>query len=235
MTEAQSRCGLALLSSIDRFSFRFSSVFLCVLCGKRGCITMAKPKNQPADNDADAFREAVRDVQPLPDSGRVEHRPAPPTPLPRQREQDDRQVLADSLTGEAPMEAELESGDVLTYARDGMSPQVLRKLRSGFWSVQDELDLHGLRSAEARDLLGQFLTAALKRGHRCLRVIHGKGWRSRNNEPVLKRKVASWLMQRAEVLAFCEARPAEGGSGAVVVLLQARGARLEAREADEDV
>jgi DNA-nicking Smr family endonuclease len=115
-----------------------------------------------------------------------------------------------------------------------MSPQVLRKLRSGFWAVQDELDLHGLRSEEARELLAQFLTGALRRGQRCLRVIHGKGWRSQNNEPVLKRKVAAWLRQRAEVLAYCEARPAEGGSGAVVVLLQARGVRHEARDGDDE-
>ncbi len=193
---------------------------------------MAKPSKQPRDDDADAFREAVKDVQPLPDKGRVVHAPERPTPLARQREQDDRQVLADSLSSEAPMEAALESGEALAYVREGMSSQVLRKLRSGFWSVQDELDLHGLRSEEARDLLAQFLTGALRRGQRCLRVIHGKGWRSQNNEPVLKRKVAAWLRQRAEVLAYCEARPAEGGSGAVVVLLQARGARREAREDD---
>jgi DNA-nicking Smr family endonuclease len=187
----------------------------------------------PAD-DTDAFREAVKDVQPLPDKGRVLHAPERPTPLPRQREQDDRQVLADSLSSEAPLEAALESGEALAYLREGMSSQVLRKLRSGFWSVQDELDLHGLRSEEARELLAQFLSGALRRGQRCLRVIHGKGWRSQNNEPVLKRKVAAWLRQRGEVLAYCEARPAEGGSGAVVVLLQARGTKREAQEDNEE-
>ena len=188
---------------------------------------MAKPNKQPIDDDAEAFREAVKDVQPLSDTGRVVHNPERPTPLPRQREQDDRQVLADSLSSDASPEAALESGEALAYLREGMSPQVLRKLRSGFWAVQDELDLHGLRSDEARELLAQFLTAAARRGHRCLHVTHGKGWRSRNNEPVLRPKVAAWLRQRGEVLAFCEARPAEGGSGAVVVLLQAQGARSE--------
>jgi DNA-nicking Smr family endonuclease len=196
---------------------------------------MAKPIKQPTDDDADAFREAVKDVQPLPDKGRVVHPPARPTPLPRQREQDDRQVLADSLSEQPPLEAELESGEALAFLRQGMSPQVLRKLRSGFWAVQDELDLHGLRTEEARELLGQFLAGAVRRGHRCLRVIHGKGWRSRNSEPVLKRKVAGWLAQRGEVLAYCEARPAEGGSGAVTVLLEARGSRREAREDDDAV
>jgi DNA-nicking Smr family endonuclease len=195
---------------------------------------MPKPNKEPRDDDADAFREAVKDVQPLPNSGRVAHEPQRPIPLPRQREQDNRQVLADSLSGEAPLDAALESGEALAYLRDGMSPQVLRKLRSGFWSVQDELDLHGLRSEEARDLLAQFLTGALRRGQRCLRVIHGKGSRSHNNEPVLKRKVAAWLRQRTEVLAYCEARPAEGGGGAVIVLIQVRSSRHEAREDDPD-
>jgi DNA-nicking Smr family endonuclease len=195
---------------------------------------MTKHRTHLADDDADAFREAVKDVQPLPDQGRVVHAPARPTPLPRQREQDDRQVLADSLSDQPPLEAELESGEALAFLRQGMSPQVLRKLRSGFWAVQDELDLHGLRTEEARELLAQFLTGAVRRGHRCLRVIHGKGWRSRNNEPVLKRKVAGWLTQRGEVLAYCEARPADGGSGAVTVLLEARGARREARGEDPE-
>jgi len=198
---------------------------------------MAKPNRQLSD-DADAFREAVKDVQPLPDSGRVVHATERPTPLPRQREQDDRQVLTDSLSADPPPEAALESGDALAYLRDGMSTQVLRKLRSGFWAVQDELDLHGLRSDEARELLAQFLAGAHRRGQRCLRVIHGKGSRSHNNEPVLKGKVAAWLRQRSEVLAYCEARPAEGGSGAVIVLLQARASKGEARgarhEARED-
>jgi DNA-nicking Smr family endonuclease len=195
---------------------------------------MPKPNKEPRDDDADAFREAVKDVQPLPNSGRVAHEPQRPIPLPRQREQDNRQVLADSLSGEAPLDAALESGEALAYLRDGMSPQVLRKLRSGFWSVEDALDLHGLRSEEARDLLAQFLTGALRRGQRCLRVIHGKGSRSHNNEPVLKRKVAAWLRQRTEVLAYCEARPAEGGGGAVIVLIQVRSSRHEAREDDPD-
>src|SRR5215510_12495705 len=118
---------------------------------------MTKSRKQPRDDDADAFREAVKDVQPLADSGRVVHAPERPTPLPRQREQDDRQVLADSLSTDPPLEAALESGDALAYVREGMSTQVLRKLRSGFWAVQDQLDLHGSRSDEARELLAQFL------------------------------------------------------------------------------
>ncbi len=194
---------------------------------------MTKQRTIPVDEEA-AFREAVKDVQPLPDTGRVAHARPRPVPLPRQRQEDDRQVLVDSLSSQAEGEPDLESGDTPAYLREGISPQVLRKLRLGFWAVQDELDLHGLRSEEARELLVQFLATAGKRGYRCLRVIHGKGWRSKNREPVLKPRVASWLMQRRDVLAFCEARAADGGAGAVVVLLQAQGARHEARENESD-
>jgi DNA-nicking Smr family endonuclease len=151
-----------------------------------------------------------------------------------QRLEDERQALQDSLAASEPTELDLESGDALNYLREGMSPQVLRKLRAGQWAVQDELDLHGLRSEEARMLLSDFLGSAYKRGARCLRVIHGKGNRSPGGEPVLKRKVAAWLVQRGEVLAFCEARPADGGGGAVMVLLKARGTRPEAREDERE-
>ncbi len=187
------------------------------------------------EDDLDAFREAVKDVAPLRAPERAQHAPLRPPPLPLQRQQDDQQVLRDSLSDQAPLEPELESGDLLAYLRPGMSPHVLRRLRAGAWAVQQELDLHGARTEEARGLLVEFLNGATRRGQRCVRIIHGKGWRSPNREPVLKRKVAAWLTQRGDVLAFCEARPADGGSGAVMVLLRGRStARLaEDDEAEE--
>ena len=102
-----------------------------------------------------------------------------------------------------------------------LGADVVRKLRRGHWVLQDELDLHGARSDEARELVGDFLRDALRRGLRCVRVIHGKGLGSKDRQPVLKGKVRKWLMQRDEVIAFCSARAADGGSGAVVVLLRA--------------
>jgi DNA-nicking Smr family endonuclease len=191
-------------------------------------------KADRVEQEADVFREAVKDAIPLPDKGRVVHTPPRPPPVPTQRIEDDRKVLRDSLSDAPALEPDLESGDALAFLRPGMSPQVLRKLRSGVWAVQDQLDLHGLRTDEARDLMAEFLNAAHRRGLRCVRVIHGKGWGSKNREPVLKRKVAGWLAQRGQVLAYCEARPAEGGGGAVVVLLQAKGQRPEARAEDQD-
>jgi DNA-nicking Smr family endonuclease len=186
-----------------------------------------------ADSDADCgedFRAAVRDVTPIARSGRIERSPVRPAPVPVQRLEDDRQVLKDSLTDQLGAEAALESGAALTYLRDGLSPQILRKLRSGHWAVQDELDLHGLRAEQARTLLTEFLDSAYRRGQRCVRVIHGRGLGSPGREPVIKRKVAAWLAGHRDVLAYCEARPADGGPGAAMVLLRGRGASRVARE-----
>ena len=195
---------------------------------------MAKTKPPPSDDDPALFREAVKDVAPLRRRERVEHPPQRPAPIPVQRIRDERQVLEDSLSDAPPPEMELESGEVLSFLREGMSPQVLRRLRSGVWTVQEEIDLHGLRTEEARPLLVQFLEQADRRGARCVRVIHGKGRRSPKGEPVLKPRVASWLIQRKEVVAFCEPRPEGGGSGAVLVLLRAKKPAGMQRAGEED-
>lgn len=183
---------------------------------------MAKRPTMPEPpDDTDLLREALKDVAPIARSGRVVHEKPRRKPVPAQHLKDERQALADSLSEPVPLELALESGEELAFARDGLGAQVLRKLRRGHWVVQDHLDLHGLRSDEARTLLVAFLNEALRRGHRCVRIVHGKGLGSRNREPVLKKKVAVWLAQREEVLAFCQAPANEGGSGAALVLLKA--------------
>jgi DNA-nicking Smr family endonuclease len=197
-------------------------------------MTRRRAGYEPAADPAREFLDAVQDVQPLPDRGRVVHAPKPRAPLPLQRLEDDRHVLQDSLSDAPEADLELDSGDALSFTRPGVSRQVLRKLRGGHWARQDQLDLHGARVDEARALLVQFLAQAARRGQRCVLVIHGKGLGAGKREPVLKRKVAGWLVQRSEVLAFCQASAAEGGAGAVVVLLQARGAKLDAGAADLD-
>ena len=185
-------------------------------------VTPEPPAEEPADDNA-LLREALKDVAPLPDPGKATLRGPPPKPIPVQKLRDNQQVLQDSLSDQIPFEVGLETGDELVFLRDGLSNLVLRKLRRGHWVTQDELDLHGLRSEEARQLLVAFLNEALARGLRCVRIVHGKGLRSENREPVLKRKVGNWLAQRDEVLAFVQARPEDGGSGAVVVLLKVKG------------
>ena len=194
-----------------------------------------QPKSAPpAPDPGQEFLEAVRDVRRLPNPGRVVHSTKPHAPLPFQRLKDDRQVLRDSLSDDAQHDLELESGDSLVFARPGLSRQVLRRLRSGYWATQDQLDLHGSRSDEARSLLVAFLAQAVRRGQRCVLVVHGKGYGSKNREPVLRRKVAGWLMQRSEVLAFCQARPVDGGSGAVAILLKGAPGKERVDDADDD-
>lgn len=194
----------------------------------------AKPTRPSASEDdpADLFREAVKDVQPI----RAPRRDGPakprPAPLPRQRLKDEAQVLQDSLSDAFTADVALDIGEGLAFLRDGIPRQTLRKLRNGQWSIQDRLDLHGLRGDEARPLLAAFLSVCVRRGLRCALVIHGKGMRSPNGEPVLKRLVAGWLAQRDEVLAYVESRPADGGAGAVVVLL--KGSRRTSGPAEPD-
>ena len=187
-------------------------------------------KNPTPDRDGpdetdeqELLRQALEGVSPLQKQDRVMHQRTKPPPVPTQHLADEAQVLADSLSDELPIEAGLDTGDELSYLRDGLSSQVLRKLRRGQWVVQDHIDLHGLRSDEARALLADFLNEAAGKGYRCVRVVHGKGYRSPNREPVLKRKMAHWLQQRKDVLAYCQAPPVDGGSGATVVLLKAPG------------
>jgi len=166
------------------------------------------------------FRTAMEGVVPLGPPRRVEVRRPRPAPIPFQRLRDEREVLAESLVMPAHPDAGTGTGEELTYVRPGIPASVLRKLRRGHWVVQDEFDLHGMTSVEARIAVSAFLAECMQHGIRCVRIIHGKGLRSRNRMPVLKRKLNHWLMLRDDVLAYCEARPADGGSGAVVVLLR---------------
>ena len=114
---------------------------------------------------------------------------------------------------------DMETGEELTFRRTFVRPGILRRLRRGHYPCTDELDLHGLTVPEARRALGEFLAEALRGGHRCVRIIHGKGLRSGHRGPVLKSRVGRWLMRRDEVLAYSSARPVDGGTGAVYVLL----------------
>lgn len=172
-----------------------------------------------SDAERALFRASLDGVRPLPADGRVSHLPARPKPIPRQYALDERQALLDSLSDHIPWE-DMESGDEISYVRDGLSREVLKKLKRGYWIIEQQLDLHGLTVAEARPALAGFLAACRQRNARCIRIIHGKGLGSKNREPVLRNKVKHWLMQRDEVLAFCEARGVDGGSGVTLAILR---------------
>ncbi|NOT15645.1 MAG: DNA mismatch repair protein MutS [Methylotenera sp.] len=173
------------------------------------------------ENKINLFSEAVKDARPLRLHNRILHAISKPKPVPKQFLRDEQQALVDSLSDHYIPAYELETGEEMLYLKDGHSPDVLRKLRRGKWVVQANIDLHGLISDEARCYVASFISDCKKRGIRCIRIVHGKGLGSRNREPVLKQKLRGWLMQKDEVIAYAQAKPEDGGSGAVIVLLQA--------------
>lgn len=179
-------------------------------------------REKTARREAELFRQSVGNVKPLPPSGKVTLPPVPPQPIAHQHLADEQAALAASLSDEFTVETLLDSDEALSYARTGIGNDTLRKLRRGHWVIQSQLDLHGMRTEEAREALVAFLRDATKRGLRCVRIVHGKGLGSVNREPVLKNKVRNWLVQKDEVIAFCQARAVDGGAGALVVLLKAQ-------------
>ena len=179
-------------------------------------------KRRVDPEDAAAFREAVRGAVPLRAPERVRGEPPGHPPVPVQSLLDVHEALAQSASGPIPWEQSMETGEELAYLRPGLGNDVLRKLRRGHWVTQDELDLHGMTRAQAHPLISEFLARCAKRGLRCVRIVHGKGLRSPNREPVLKGKIRTWLARRDDVLAFCQAPAAEGGGGAMLVLLKGR-------------
>ena len=166
------------------------------------------------------FRDALPDVEPITPHGRFLHPPARLPPIPLSRLRDEREVIHASLHDPIRWDEDTENGEELAFLRPGLSRQTLRRLRRGEWVTQAELDLHGLTRAEAKLELADFLHECKRRGTRCVRISHGKGLRSKNREPVLKHHVRHWLIQREEILAFVQARPIDGGGGAVMVLLK---------------
>ena len=171
-------------------------------------------------DDADLFRSEMRDVQQARPHNRVIHDRPAPLPIPTQRLEDERAVLTE-LSRLAFDLDDIEFDDDGVFLRPGLPRDILRKLRRTHWVIQDVLDLHGLTGDEATAATADFLNECKRRGLRCVRIVHGKGLRSRGREPVLKRRVRRQLMRRSEVLAYVEPRQVHGGSGAVVVLLEA--------------
>jgi len=178
-------------------------------------------QQQEAQDDAELFRRHVGEVAALNAPAKHVWQGERPAPIARQRIADEQAALEQSLSDEFSVESLLDTDTDLSYARPGVGADVVRKLRRGHWVIQEQLDLHGMRRDEAREAVALFLRHAVKSGMRCVRIIHGKGLGSVNREPVLKNKVRSWLMQKDEVMAYCQARAADGGSGALVVLLKA--------------
>lgn len=180
----------------------------------------AREKAEREKRERHLFTLSVGEVAPLKKQA-VTPLPSPrPLAMPRQRELDEASVLHEAISDDFDVESLLETDDTLSYRRDGLGPEVTRKLRRGVWAIQAQLDLHGLRRDEARENMAEFLRESERRGLRCVRIIHGKGNGSPGREPVLKGKVRNWLVQKEQVIAFVQARASEGGHGALVVLLR---------------
>jgi DNA-nicking Smr family endonuclease len=166
------------------------------------------------------FELAVAGAQPLKDRGLAQIARPRPAPLPQQRALDEEAALREALSDEIDVDTLLDTDDSLSFRRAEIGPDVLRRLRRGQWTIQAEVDLHGLTRDDAREQLAGFVRDAVQRGLRCVRVVHGKGHGSPGKTPVLKGKVRGWLVQKHEVVAFTQARAAQGGAGALIVLLR---------------
>jgi DNA-nicking Smr family endonuclease len=182
-----------------------------------------------ADPDAEAFRAAVRDVKPLAQTPQAAGL-SKPKPRGRLRKStasvmenlDETMPLVDGTSSlEGAEGAAAVTGDAaLSFQRAGVRIDVMRRLRRGLYPVDDELDLHGLTQSAARNQLADFLTHSRDGRLRCVRIIHGKGYRSGARGPVLKIAVNLWLRRHMDVMAFVSARAIDGGAGAVYVLLR---------------
>ena len=181
----------------------------------------AQAQARQRQDDHALFLRAIGAVQPLKANARARHESERPAPIPRQRLQDEQAALREALSDEFDASTLLRLDEELSFLRPGIGPDVPARLRRGQWAVQRQIDLHGLRVEQARQALATFITTASRSGARCVRVIHGKGHGSPGKTPVLREKARAWLIQKREVLAFVQARPPDGGAGALLVLLRA--------------
>ena len=170
------------------------------------------------DEAARLFRDAIGEVRPLKRTADAIPAPRPP-PEPEQARRDEARVRGELMTHPIDHGA-VELGDEIAYLKQGQPSRLLQRLRRGHFSVRAEIDLHEMSVAVAREAIRLFIDECRRHGELCVRIVHGKGLRSKAQGPVLKQLTDSLLRRRADVLAFASARPAQGGTGAVIVLLQ---------------
>jgi DNA-nicking Smr family endonuclease len=179
----------------------------------------------PAADGATLFLDAVAGVVPL--DARARERVESPAPaMPGRAVTDpDAEALAelcDLVAGNVPFDIS-DSDEYIEGAMVGLDPRLLRRLRAGEFAYQAHIDLHGMTSVEARAAVELFLTAAYQSGKRCVLIVHGRGRNSKDQVPVLKSRLTHWLARgqsARRILAFTSARPCDGGTGALYVLLR---------------
>jgi len=172
-----------------------------------------------SEKDTDEFQQAMRGTKPLRSEARVPVEKKKPKPKARFSQADERDVLAESLEDDIDT-IEHGYGAALRFHRQHVGKRTMRKLQRGAYSVQAELDLHGMTVAEAKPRLADFIDYNASQGKYCVRIVHGKGHGSGERGPVLKNAVNRWLRKWDSVLAFVSTPQVDGGTGAVYVLLQ---------------
>ncbi len=184
-------------------------------------------KKTLSKEDSTLFRQSIGIVKKLDSDNLLLPQQQKPKPYPQKKQE--KEISALTENAETEVEKLLQE-DSMAFIAPGVQKNVLKKLRKGFFGVAASIDLHGLTSLEANQQLSKFLFFSVEDGSRCVHIIHGKGYRSPNNNPILKNDINVWLRQHKDVLAFCSTPPKDGGTGAVFVLLKL----TEKYNADED-
>ena len=180
---------------------------------------MAAPK-KPTDDDIDLFRRSVGPVRKM-GHDRIGPASKKRSPRPRMRAEPREHVMTDTFSDHADADS-VAADDLLFFARPGLQQRQLQRLRRGQFDIGAELDMHGMTANMARGVIVEFISLSRDRHLRCVRIIHGKGYGSAGDAPVLKNRLNNWLRQHHDVLAFSSATPRDGGAGALYVLLRSQ-------------
>ncbi len=184
-----------------------------------------KAAPSPADEEAELFLRAVGSVDRVRKGPAVTPRAPPPRDLvDRIRTEDEEALeqLALLVGGDGNFDL-ADSTEFIEGAITGLDRRMRDRLRRGEYPIQAQLDLHGMIRAEAKKAVEEFVLSSRRGGKRCVLIVHGRGLNSEGQIPVLKEGVQVWLSRgriAREVIAFCSARPQDGGAGAVYVLLR---------------
>ena len=177
--------------------------------------------NEPrvTDDDRSMFRDAVGDVKPVTTGNKRQPDKKPPTIAAKMQHSDNQAVMRELMEDFQDVDL-LETGEHLAWTAPGIQRSELKKLKSGKYAIQSELDLHGLTREQAKSAVTEFIREARAKELRCVRIIHGRGRKNPEQAPVLKRAIDAWLSHHKQVLAYCSAREHDGGTGAVYVMLR---------------
>ena len=174
-------------------------------------------KKTLSSEDSDLFRQSIGKVKAVESNSLHITSAEKPKPYPKNKTEQTR----NSFESSADIELEkLYQEDSMSFIAPGLQKNVLKKLRKGYFGLDASIDLHGLTSREAEYQLSRFLHLSIEEGCRCIHIVHGKGYRSSNDKPVLKNDINAWLRQHKNVQAFCSTPAKDGGTGAVFVLLK---------------